>query len=56
MYMEPCHVCSTVWKPRFTNCVRSHSFVTIHRAVSRTCHHSSEPMISGVEPSGTSIE
>ena len=56
LYIEPCHVCRTVWKPRFTKRVRSHSFVTIHRAVSRTCHHASEPTISGVEPSGTSIE
>ena len=56
LYIEPCHVCSTVWKPRFTNRVRSHSLVTIHRAVSRTFHHSWVPMTSGVEPSGTSIE
>ena len=56
LYMEPCQVWSTVWKLRFTKSGRSHSFVTTHRADSRTLHHSWEPKTSGIDPSGTSTE
>ena len=56
LYIEPCHVCITVWNGCFRNVVFSHSLVTTHRDVVRACHHSVVPTTTGWAPSGTAIE